>query len=74
MTKWHPDTCHCIIDLTKMEFLEQCETHNTPDEVLIHNRSFNLKHGANPTDSQKEKMIEDKALEKKKPKFQKKPK
>jgi len=70
MTLWTPDTCNCKIDLDSMTFIEQCRTHNTPQQTVAHNRAFNLRDGNNPTESQEKAQGLDKALEKKKPQFQ----
>lgn len=40
-TIWKPDTCDCIIDLDKKEFIRRCRAHENVDGVLEHNRYFN---------------------------------
>lgn len=75
MTRWNPDTCNCVIDYDRdfqnAVFVEQCRTHNTPQQTADHNRGFNQRDGKNPTDPQLESQFKDKILEKKKPQFQK---
>jgi len=70
---YSPDTCHCVIkydgDFQNLLFLQQCRTHNVPQQTLAHNRSFNLRHGRNPTDVEKIQIEIDRGLEKLKPQF-----
>jgi len=70
MTIVYLDTCFCIIEYPAMVFHERCKTHRTPLEAFTHNRSFNLRHGRNPTDLQRRALVLEKLLEKKKPQFQ----
>jgi len=74
MTRWKPDTCFCVVTfdagLTNLKLEKKCRTHNLPQEVFVHNRSFNLRDGATPTPGQTESQIRDKIIEKAKPEFQ----
>jgi len=68
MTRWKPDTCNCIIDydgdFRNPVFFQQCRTHNTPQETIVHNRSFNTRDGIEPSEPQRNKLNADKAIEK----------
>jgi len=74
LTIWKPDTCHCTIkyddDFQNPVFVQQCRTHNNPNQTLAHNKSFNLRNGPNPTPPQQQSIGADKILEKLKPAFQ----
>jgi len=70
LTVWTPDSCHCKIDLDSMTFIEQCKTHNVPQQTIAHNRAFNRRNGDFPTGLEIENQQRDKALEKVKPEFQ----
>jgi len=64
VTRIQVDTCQCLFEYETKILLERCKTHNTVDEVLAHNRSFNLRT------TRKAEIDEDKRLEKLKPQFQ----
>ena len=53
-----------------MKFIEQCRTHNTPQQTIAHNRTFSLPLGTIPTPQQTQGQLADMALEKVKPQFQ----
>lgn len=47
MTDWEPDTCNCLIEnyeTNRPRFVRRCGLHQTAtkDQVLAHNRSFEL--------------------------------
>jgi hypothetical protein len=48
MTTWQPDTCDCLIENydegEKANFINRCKLHQDAkvDDVLAHNRSFNM--------------------------------
>jgi len=76
-TRWKPDTCNCIIDyegnLLNPFFEQQCRSHNTPQETIVHNRSFSRVIPDTGSDSSPElrQLKADKRAEKRKPQFQK---
>ena len=43
MTTWEPDTCDCMINMEKEEFMRRCKLHDNSEvaEVIEHNRGFN---------------------------------
>jgi len=62
MTRWFSSACHCVLDIPDKPynelggvFVEQCRTHDRPNEVFAHCRRT-------PEDKR--------SLEKKKPQFQ----
>jgi len=74
------DSCHCVLEWdepllnnSQIRFKEQCITHNVPQQALAHNRAFNLRDGTFPTLPQQAQQGIDKALEKGKPQFQRRP-
>jgi len=69
MTTWKPDTCECVADWEAARLIEKCVSHNSFNQTVAHNRSFNLRDGRNPTDQQQAQQGLDKAAEKRKPAF-----
>ena len=65
MTIWEPDTCNCLIEyddnVKLIKFIKKCKLHEnkTFDDVLAHNRSFNM--ALDKTDDEKSEL---KAIEK----------
>jgi len=57
------DTCECEFEYETKILLKRCRTHTTVDQVLAHNRSFNLRA------TRKDEIDEDKRKEKLKPQF-----
>ena len=70
MTECYLLTCACVVLYPEMILIEQCKTHNTAFEALTHNRTFNSRHGRNPTENQRDMMSKLMDKEKKKPQFQ----
>jgi len=61
---WEPSTCACVCDFTNKKILKPCRTHRTFNQVIAHNRSFNLRGDSEDS------ILRDKITERKKPEFQ----
>ncbi len=51
MTIWYPDTCGCTAHVEDEILIVNCKLHNTYQETLLHNQSFNK---SNKTSKQKQ--------------------
>jgi len=65
---WSPDTCECIARIDTKELIAKCRTHNTYDEMRIHNKRFSTVKS--PTRTQEETIKATRNTEKAKNEFQ----
>ena len=72
MASWSPDTCECMLEFSKLpntkenfiKFIKKCKIHNKVEEVILHNQTFNLKFGNNPTNLHIKEIHNNKSKEK----------
>jgi len=73
-TIWRPDTCDCIIEYNKnirwIRTIKACRLHENLrgqthlDQVLGQNQRFNLSHGSNPNETEREDLTTSKEINK----------
>jgi len=80
-TRCNLQSCACVIDfeaidptdprkVVRSRFEIQCITHNTPNEALTHEQSFNTRFGNNPSESEIITMHDSRKTESQQPQFQ----